>query len=79
MTAADRIALRTDVARLSSGEFVAVQVDAGPTRREFVVATVTETRRGWIAADGRPHYAGLHSAFDEAHRLASSARLQQAA
>ncbi len=79
MTAVDRIALRTDLARLSSGEFVAVQVDAGPTRREFVVASVAETRRGWIAADDRPHYPGIHPAFEAAHRLASRARLQQAA
>lgn len=79
MTRPERIALRTDLARLSSGDFVAIQVDAGPDRRRFVVASVAETRRGWIPADARPRFSGLHAAFSEAHRLASGARLQQAA
>jgi hypothetical protein len=76
---ADRIELRTDLARLSSGDYVALQVEAGPRRREFVVATAAEARRGWIAVDGRPRFSGIHSAFDLAHRLASGARLQAAA
>lgn len=74
-----RISLRTDRARLSSGDFVAVQVDAGADRREFVVASIAETRRGWIQADGRRRFPGLHPAFDAAHRLASAARLALAA
>ena len=79
MTVPARIDLRTDRARLSSGDFVAVQVDGGPDRRLFVVATAAETRRGWIPTDARPRFAGLHPAFDEAHRLASGTRLQHAA
>ncbi len=76
---ADRIELRTDLARLSTGEYIALQVDAGPDRRQFVVATAAEARRGWIAFDGRPRFAGLHPAFELAHRLAAGARLAAAA
>jgi hypothetical protein len=77
--APSRIALRTDRARLSSGDFVAVQIDDGPVRRTFVVATAAETRRGWIPADGRARYPGLHPAFDAAHRRALRALVGQAA
>jgi hypothetical protein len=67
---ASAIALRTDHARLTSGPFAAIQVEAGRGRREFVVATHDETARGWIPDDGRPRFPGLHPAFDAAHRLA---------
>lgn len=76
---ADRLPLRTDLARLTSGRYAAIQVDAGPGRREFVVATTEETLRGWIPADGRTRYPGLHPAFDAAHRLASRDRMRVAA
>ena len=70
------VRLRTEFACLTSGRFAAIQVEAGPGRREFVVATLEETERGWILRDGRPRYPGLHPAFDAAHRLASQARRQ---
>jgi hypothetical protein len=73
------VRLRTEFARLTSGRFAAIQVDAGPGRREFVVATVEETERGWIPRDGRQRFPGLHAAFDAAHRLASLARQQPVA
>lgn len=71
---AGSVRLRTDFARLTSGRFAAIQVEAEPGRREFVVATLEETARGWIPLDGRARYPGLHAAFDAAHRLAVSAR-----
>ncbi|HEY6057654.1 MAG TPA: hypothetical protein VIV06_06440 [Candidatus Limnocylindrales bacterium] len=75
-----RFQLRTDTARLTSGRFAAIQVDLGPARRAFVVATSEETARGWIPADGRTVYPGLHPAFDDAHRSAiADRRLLQAA
>lgn len=68
------VRLRTDFARLTSGRFAAIQVETEPGRREFVVATLEETARGWIPLDGRPRYPGLHPAFDAAHRLAVALR-----
>lgn len=69
-----RLRLRTDMARITSGRFAAIQVDDGPNRRQFVVATDDETARGWIPDDGRQRFDGLHEAYDVAHGLAVRAR-----
>lgn len=69
-----RIRLLTEFARLTSGRYAAIRVDAGPGRRLFVVATDAEVRRGWIADDGRRRFDGLHPAFDAAHHLAARER-----
>lgn len=74
-----RVSLRTDMARITSGRYVAIQVDAGARRREFVVATQDETARGWIPKDGRRRFAGIHDAYDAAHHLAARERRFEAA
>jgi len=78
-TTPDRLPLRVDHARLTSGRYAAIQVDSGTDRREFVVATDVEAARGWIPADGRPRFEGLHPAFDAAHRRAALERRAMAA
>jgi hypothetical protein len=65
-----RVRLKTEQARLTTGRFAAIQVELDGGARAFVVATVTETERGWIPRDNRPVFAGLHEAFDAAHREA---------
>jgi hypothetical protein len=76
---ADRLRLKTDQARLTTGRFAAIQVELDKPARAFVVATEPEVRRGWIPRDGRPIYAGLHEAFDAAHHAASRERRLAAA
>ena len=65
-----RVRLKTEQARLTTGRFAAIQVDLDGGARAFVVATNAETERGWIPRDDRPVFAGLHEAFDAAHREA---------
>ncbi len=70
----DRIPLRTDQARLTTGRFAAMQIDLGDRVRAFVVATHEEAERGSIPRDRRPVYLGLHEAFDAAHLAAIQER-----
>ena len=72
-SAAPRIRLRTDLARLDSFRYSAIQLETGGPRT-WVVATHDETRLGAIRDDGRPRYPSLHAAFDAAHRRAVSER-----
>ncbi|MGC8633515.1 MAG: hypothetical protein ACP5VP_02440 [Candidatus Limnocylindrales bacterium] len=67
---ANRLRLKTDQARLTSGRFAAIQVQLDNAERAFVVATDAEVRRGWIPRDDRPVFPGLHQAFDAAHHAA---------